>query len=151
LALVAFVAYGSLEFVREGVRKPFIIEGFMYSTGVTTGAAEGLDRRAAASLVRQRGVLAAAPWALPQGQTPADLDPVARGRAVYKAACQPCHAVDGYNAVRPLVRTWSRADLENLLDRMSRRRPMMPPFPGTADEKSALAAYLESLGNEGRR
>lgn len=38
MCLLALMVFGSMEFVREGARNPFIIEGFMYSTGVTPGA-----------------------------------------------------------------------------------------------------------------
>ena len=63
LVLLAFVSFGSFEFVREGIRKPYVIEGFMYSTGVTTDKAEGLDARGTLARTRATGVLAAAPWA----------------------------------------------------------------------------------------
>jgi len=145
MALLALVAFGAMEFVREGVRKPFVIEGLMYSTGVTAAGYEDLDPRANLARTRRDGVLAAAPWALPPGRTPADLAGHALGEAVYRAACLKCHSVDGYNAVRPLVRGWSPETVRRLLDRMDEVKPAMPPFPGTAAEKDALAAYLEAL------
>jgi mono/diheme cytochrome c family protein len=147
MVLFAFVSFGSFEFVREGVRKPYIIEGFMYSTGVTTAKAEGLDERATLATTRQTGVLAAAPWAVPPGKSIEELNAAEKGRAVYDAACLKCHAVDGYNAMRPLVRGWSRtgSDLRYLLDHMEQVRASMPPFPGTDAEKEALAAYLATL------
>lgn len=145
LVLFAFVSFGSFEFVREGVRKPFVIEGFMYSTGVTTAKAEGFDARATLKQTRATGVLAAAPWAVPPGKTPEALDTVARGQAVYQAACLRCHSVDGYNAVRPLLRGWSLGTIRGLLDHMDEVRAAMPPFPGTDAEKDALAAYLATL------
>jgi len=143
--LVAFVAYGAFEFVREGLRRPYIIEGFMYSTGVTTEAAAKLDRRGNIAQTRVEGVVAFCPWALPPGKAYAALDPLGKGEAVYRAACLRCHSVDGYNAVRPLVRSWSRETIRHLLDRMHEVKLSMPPFPGTDAEKEALADYLVSL------
>jgi mono/diheme cytochrome c family protein len=148
LALLAVLSFGSFEFVREGVRKPFVIDGFMYSTGVTVPGAGAVDPRANLGRLREAGVLSAAPWALPPGKTAADLSPLERGRAVYRAACLSCHAVDGYNAVRPLVRGWPTTTARSFLDEMHVVKPSMPPFPGTDGEKDALAAYLMSLNAE---
>lgn len=147
VALVAFVAYGSFEFVRECIRKPYIIDGFMFSTGVTTALADGIDRRATYERVRRDGVLTAAPWAVPEGKSPGDLAPEEKGRAVYAAACRACHTLDGYNALRPVVRGWSEANLLYMVDHANQMRPVMPPFPGTQDEKEALVAYLASINS----
>jgi len=143
--LVAFVAYGAFEFVREGLRRPYIIEGFMYSTGVTAETAATLDRRGNITRTRAQGVVASCPWALPPGKAYGQLDTLGQGEAVYRAACLRCHSVDGYNAVRPLVRSWSRETIRHLLDRMHEVKLSMPPFPGTDAEKEALADYLVSL------
>ena len=145
LCLLAFVAFGAVEFVREGVRKPYVIEGFLYSTGVTAASAAAIDPRASLPKTRAAGVLSAAPWALPPGADLASLAPARRGEAVYRAACLKCHCLDGYNAVRPLVKGWSARTLRDLLDHMDEVKPAMPPFPGTDAEKDALAAYLQGL------
>ncbi|NQT85257.1 cytochrome ubiquinol oxidase subunit I, partial [bacterium] len=106
LVLFAFVSFGSFEFVREGARKPFVIEGFMYSTGVTVEAQAGLDRRANITRTRRKGVVASSPWSVPPGKKIGDLTLPELGKAVYEAACLRCHSVDGYNAMRPLVAGW---------------------------------------------
>ncbi len=147
LCLLAFVGFGAAEFTREGVRKPYVIEGLMYSTGVTVESAAELDPRGNITTTRKDGVLSAAPWALPAGKTVDDLDAVARGEAVFRAACLRCHSVDGYNAVRPLTATWSPKTLRHTLDVLDELKPAMPPFPGTAGEADDLAEYLQSLKN----
>lgn len=145
LCLLAFVAFGSMEFVREGSRKPFVIEGFMYSTGVTVPSAAEIDTRANFTRTTRDGVLTAAPWALPPGKSLQSLDTLSRGLAVYRAACLRCHSVDGYNPIRPLVKGWSDKTLRYLLDNMDEIKPAMPPFPGNKNEKSDLSKYLGSL------
>jgi cytochrome bd-type quinol oxidase subunit 1 len=149
LVLLALVGMGSMEFVREGVRKPYIIDGFMYSTGVTTAMADGIDPTATLERTRRDGILSAAPWALPPGRTAADLAADERGRCVYRAACLRCHSLQGYNALGPLVAGWSRPTLRHLLDRMDEVKPSMPPFPGTEAEKEALADFLADLAAGG--
>jgi len=145
LVLLGLVGMGSMEFAREGIRKPYIIDEFMYSTGVTTAMAEDIDPTANLARTRRDGVLSAAPWALPAGKSVADLDASERGRSVYRAACLRCHCIEGYNALRPLVAGWSRPTLRHLLDRMDEVKPSMPPFPGTQAEKEALADWLATL------
>jgi len=147
LVLVAFVAFGSLEFVREGIRKPFIIEGFMYSTGLTTN--DTVDKKATLRLARAGGVLRLAPWALPPERDGASLSLTARGEAVYRAACLRCHCPDGYNALRPLVRGWAPDTIRHLLAHMAEVQPAMPPFPGSDGERDALTAYLSTLNTSG--
>jgi len=150
LCLFAFLSYASFEFVREGVRKPYVIEGFMYSTGVTTPLAKGLDRRANLTLLSERGVLSAAPWAVPAGKKISELDPMGKGRAVFVAACAVCHqSRTGYNALQPLVRYWTGPMIRSYLDTMHEQKPMMPPFPGTDDEKDALTVFVTSLTQRG--
>ncbi len=150
LVLFAFISYASFEFVREGVRKPYVIEGYMYSTGVTTAATDGLDARANLAVLQKRGVLSAAPWALPVGRRLEDLDTKARGQAVFRATCGACHQPEvGYNALRPLVRHWTAPIIREYLDTMHEQRPMMPPFPGSNQEKDWLTAYIDSLTERG--
>jgi len=145
VVLFALISYGSFEFVREGVRKPYVIEKFMYSTGVTSKEAEAVDNVANVSRLRKEGVLSAAPYAIPPGKTAGELAPLEKGRAVFVAACASCHSLNGYLPLRPYVRGWSDGNLRYLLDNMSTLKPMMPPFPGTDDEKAALVIYLKSL------
>lgn len=145
LALLAFMSFGSMEFVREGVRKPYVIEGFMYATGVTVLGSEDVDPRANLASTTAQGVLSASPWALPPGRTVGELDALGRGQAVYRAACLKCHSLDGYNAVRPMIGNWSTKTLRDLLDRAEEVRSAMPPFPGSQTEKDDLVQYLYSL------
>lgn len=150
LCLFAFVAYGSFEFVREGIRKPYVIEGFMYSTGVTVPEQVGLDDRGNINLLRQRGVLSGAPWALPAGRTAGELSPLERGKAIYAAACGACHQPhQGYNALQPVVRGWTQVQIRRYLDTMHDQRPMMPPFPGTEADANDLTEYVYTLTERG--
>jgi mono/diheme cytochrome c family protein len=151
MCLLALVVFGSMEFLREGARKPFIIEGFMYSTGVTVAGAAPVDPVANLDRTRREGILAVTPWALSGETGAAGLSPALRGQAVYRAACLRCHCIDGYNAVRPLVAAWRRETIRSLLDRMDEVKPAMPPFPGNQAEKDALTEFLLGLStrNEG--
>ena len=120
----------------------------MYSTGVTAPAYKDLDHRANLMQTQKAGILSAAPWALPLGDSAATVDSLVLGQAVYKASCLACHSVDGYNAIKPLIASWSPQTLRQTLDHLDEIKTSMPPFPGTDKEKDALVVYLQSLQNK---
>lgn len=133
---IAFVATGSMEFVREGIRKPYVLRDVMYSNGILACDVPRLN---------QEGVLKNAAWVQPD--TVNYSGEIAVGEAVYRLQCLRCHEVDGYNAVRPLIKEWNRDLIVSALDHLDLIKPFMPPFIGTEAEKQALASYLASLTN----
>lgn len=145
LCLLAFVAFGAMEFVREGVRKPYVVDGFMYSTGVTKPEFAHIDPRANLSQTQKAGILSASPWAIPSGKTVTQLGTLEYGKAVYDAACLKCHNVDGYNAMRPIIKGWTKETIKNTLTHLDEIKSSMPPFPGTDTERIVLAEYLSTL------
>ena len=135
LLSIAVIATVSMEFVREGIRKPYILHGRLYSNGLAPEEVEKADTE---------GVLARAPWArlrLDQGGPAAP----SLGGALYAVQCAGCHVEKGFNDVAPLVRGWSRELLEFNLERLHELKPFMPPVVGTAEEREALADYLWAL------
>jgi mono/diheme cytochrome c family protein len=90
-----------------------------------------------------------------------------QGRELFRALCSACHTVDGYQAIRPLVRGKSPEALNGVLARLASpadaagnatawnavplhvktwRNRRMPPFAGTDEERQILAGYLALLG-----
>lgn len=134
MAAIAFIATGSMEFVREGMRKPYVLHGIMYSNGIAVQDAEKLNTE---------GVLTYAKWIRPD--TTQWSPRIAKGEAIYRAECLRCHEIDGYNAMRPLVKDWNRPLVMSALDHLDKLKPFMPPFIGTTDEKNALTDYLMTL------
>jgi mono/diheme cytochrome c family protein len=166
-----FLALGAGEWIREDLRKPYVIGHYMFVNGVRLPHASGAPPLAVAdhfdvAAVNSTGVLAAARWRrLPDlGGAPADERTVAEGREVFRLLCSSCHTVNGHLGIAPLVRGARPAALETLLDRLAepggdwRDRPSlvtwrgrrMPPFTGTDGERRALAAYLAVLGGADR-
>ncbi len=163
LLLLGLTGMGAGEWIREDLRKPWVIRDYMYVNGIRVApppGARGLAAEAAARVpdpfrrdaLERTGVLQASPWlAAPLLAAPADpADRTAReGERLFKALCSVCHTVDGYLAIRPLVRGRNAAGLERLLERLeTHRQRRMPPFVGTAAEKRALAVHLARLGGD---
>jgi cytochrome bd-type quinol oxidase subunit 1/mono/diheme cytochrome c family protein len=135
---------GGLEWVREGLRKPYIIGNYMLLSGVRVTGPPPFTTFD----LQERGALQAARW-VPH---PAPLDDEVlqddrTGREVFRLQCAQCHTVDGYLAIRPLVRGAGPNTIARVIDRLPEwRGRRMPPFAGTAGERRALAAHLALVG-----
>lgn len=133
---VAAIATGSLEFVREGIRKPYVISGYLYSNGIPRDRVADLSRA---------GILTHAKWAVPHEVDLRAASPEQRGKWVFDAQCVHCHTLDGFNAIKPLVQGWSRPLIDMSLTRLDEMKTFMPPFVGTEAERRDLAGYLDGL------
>ncbi|MDI3327730.1 MAG: cytochrome ubiquinol oxidase subunit I [Alicyclobacillaceae bacterium] len=139
LLVMGFAATGSSEWVREAVRKPFLIYGYLYSNNVYKQEAERLPENAS--------ILARAKWAGERSVAP-DRE-LEAGEAIFRSACMQCHAVNGYNGIVPLVAHWSEEYIEHQLSHLDELEAAMPPFHATADEKRALAKWLYAISRPG--
>ncbi len=134
LLVMGLFVTGTSEWVREAVRKPFIIYDYMYSNSVLLKDADTL---------KIDGVLQRARWATIKEVT--DDNMLAAGKEYFRLQCGSCHAVDGYNGIRPLIEGWSQEYTYDQLQHLDTLKEIMPPFLGTDEERQAVAAYLASL------
>lgn len=124
---------GVTEWVREAVRKPYVIYNYMYSNAI---------RQADRVAIGERGILQTARWVDPRVRP----DRAQAAAAIFRLECRSCHAIDGYNAVRPLLRHWSEPFIDYQLQRLDELKGYMPPFIGTEAERRALAHWLAEVG-----
>ena len=117
--------------MREGIRKPWVIHGYLYSNGVRADEVEA---------IREAGVLASARW-----KHEAATDSLQIGEDVFRVACQNCHSRDGYNGLASRVADWKTGLTASMIERKEHMRRQMPPWMGTPDEARALALYLHTL------
>jgi mono/diheme cytochrome c family protein len=137
LLAMGLAVVGSSEFVREAIRKPYIIYDYMYSNSI---------RVEDAPTVRAQGVLASAKWTTVSEVTPENR--IQAGKEVFRLLCSSCHTVDGYNAIRPFVKDWPEDYIYQQLGQLDVLKTIMPPFLGNDAEREALAAWLATLGDE---
>ncbi len=134
LAIMGLMATGVTEWVREAVRKPFVIYDYMYSNTV---------RVKDLAEYSTTGLLAHARW-----ETPTDEDrrePIKLGRKVFRAQCMSCHTINGFNGIRFAVKGWDREFLDHQILYLNELKGFMPPFIGTDEERAGLVEYLTSL------
>jgi len=134
IAVLALSSTAVTEWVREAVRKPYIIYNYMYAN---TLRLEDVPR------IRQQGVLASAKFVHFHKVDPQKL--AESGEDVFRVQCASCHTVDGYNSIRFAVKGWSGEMIDYQLVHLNELKGFMPPFVGTDDERRALAAWLINL------
>ncbi len=133
LALL-LVALGAFEWVREGVRKPWLIRGYLYANG----------ERAGASVEPLAGGLGThAVWLRHREPSAAVL--AEAGEDLFRVSCRNCHTVDGYLGIRSRVAGRSEAWLSESVGFTHRMRASMPAFRGSVEERRALGHWLASL------
>jgi hypothetical protein len=128
---------GSYERVREFIRKPYVIQGYMYANGI---------RVADYPLLQEQGVLQQATYVSHREIT--EKNRFECGEDVFRICCTRCHTTRGVNGVVQKFealygsRPWNPEDVQLTIRTMHVSRPYMPPFPGKESELDALAHYL---------
>lgn len=132
ILLVGLLTMGAGEWAREGIRKPWVVYDYIYSNGVLATEVDAL---------RDEGIVANSLWIDPATAG----DSVARGEQIFRAACQNCHADDGYNGMAQRVKHWDEEFAASMVPLFEYTRRKMPPWVGTDEEAAAVAAYLMTL------
>lgn len=145
VALVALGAMGSFEFVREAIRKPYVIGNYLYANLLCATPMPG-DGGFSVDRIGDAGVLPTAKW-LKNRELTKD-NQVAVGREVFRVECQSCHTTDSYRGVKRylVLRQWDQNRIQAMLSGLDlMHNGVMPPFAGTDSEREALAAFLTTV------
>jgi mono/diheme cytochrome c family protein len=145
VTLVALGAMGSFEFVREAIRKPYVIGNYLYANSTYANPIPG-DGGFNVDAIDTAGVLASAKWVQNRALT-AD-NQIAAGGEIFRVECQSCHTIDSYRSVKKYIalRQWDRSRIQAILPSLDvMHNGVMPPFAGTDAERVALASFLASV------
>lgn len=145
VTLVALGAMGSFEFVREAIRKPYVIGNYLYGNSLYSSALPG-DGGFTVERINAEGVLKTAHWLRVRELTPQAT--LAAGREIFRVECASCHSTDAYRGLRKYLalRQWDRNNIQAMLGSLDLLHGgVMPPFAGTEAERGALAAFLFTL------
>ena len=140
LMVLGFMYMGSFEYMREASRRPYIIGDYMYSNNVV---------KTDLAKVQKAGVLKSAKWSVHKEITAENK--LAAGKELFNLTCLPCHSVGGVlNDILPRTAKYQDVyGLEAFMSGMGKLNKYMPPFPGNAAERNALATYfVEVLGQK---
>ncbi|RPJ62427.1 MAG: cytochrome c [Acidobacteria bacterium] len=128
------------ERTRQFIRKPYVLAYYMYSNGV---------RPHESAYLVKTGLLANSVWTTTR--TISAENRIQAGREVFLIACSRCHTLNGANSVTTNLsrlypgQPWNPETIESYIRNIHGARAYMPPFPGNAAERAALAAYLSKL------
>jgi cytochrome bd-type quinol oxidase subunit 1/mono/diheme cytochrome c family protein len=157
---ILFFAFGLAamaagEFIREAVRKPFIVYGVVASNQIfpqeiaelrTKGYLEG-GRWTKALVAREY------PWVM-RGEkidetrlsVMREADQTKLGRVLFQYHCNDCHSASaGYSAVAHLTRGWTPEMVRLVARNPEKFQFFMPPWAGTPQEAELLARYILSI------
>ncbi len=134
-ALVAAMGFAAeFERVREFIRGPYVMPGYMYSNQVLLAEED---------YFKEKGLLENSPWFALAGRRG---DPTAEALYIFKQDCSVCHTIGGINDIGARVRGRSRDGIAVILSHTREMVPFMAPFAGTDEERLKLADFLFKLG-----
>lgn len=151
---LGLTAVGTGEFIREAVRKPYIVYNRVLGNQIRPEAIPEL---------KETGYLEGGVWTkayikdrFPEvvvnrridGRRLLALPPDDRrevGKTLFQYHCNDCHAVEGYSAVSQLTRGWNREMVHNMVTHLDMFHFFMPPWSGTPDEAEVLTDYVMEI------
>lgn len=152
---MGFGAITTGEFIREAVRKPYVVYNVVY--GNQTFADHQQEYRTAGLLQsgvwtrayleqHYRDVVTNGRVDMEKIQGLPATDRLAVGRLLFQYSCSQCHAdKDGFAAVAHLTQGWTPDLVTAVCRHPEQVKFFMPPFPGTTAEADLLADYVRSI------
>ncbi|MDH4037024.1 MAG: c-type cytochrome [Candidatus Krumholzibacteria bacterium] len=114
--------FGGFEWMRESIRKPYVIYGFMYGNATEVSMADSY---------RSDGLLPHI--AFRTGDDGADL---------FRRACRSCHTIDGYKPLAPVFNGTDPEFIAGIVMGTELLHGNMPPFLGTEEEARMIADHI---------
>ena len=131
--LVTFFFVAEYERLREFIRGPYLMPGYMYANEILL--TEDL-------LFREEGMLPHAYWYHRAAPQPTLRD---EGGFLFARNCGTCHTIGGRNDIITRVGGRTQDGIYVILGRTEEMVPFMPPFSGTDEERAKLAQFLYGL------
>ena len=148
--LVLFIGIGAGEGFREGIRRPYIIDQYLYGNQIVARDIPAKHIKAEVPVFNEQGFLKHL-FFRPDKIDPSNWrDLMSAGNLIVHHQCGNCHALDRFGKIRPLpdllanFSPESPEDIEGLLESLG-DYPFMPPFAGNDLDKKAASEYLFSI------
>jgi cytochrome bd-type quinol oxidase subunit 1 len=158
-ALVLFVlglsAVGTGEFIREAVRKPYVIYNVVLGNQITVDQVDQLRRTGYldGGIWTRAYVAANYPQVMKGGHVDQneilklpESDQVRLGELIFQYHCNDCHSPQGgYSAVDQLMVGWTPEMVGLMVRNLEKGRFFMPPWAGTDAEAQLITKYLLTI------
>jgi len=122
LMLLGLLWFGGFEWMRESIRKPYVVTGYMYGNAIEIARTAEYEQDGYLAHIRFR-----------TGDDGADL---------FRRACRSCHTIDGY---KPLAPVFDGTDVDYIAGIVMGAHTLkgnMPPFLGTEEEAALIADHI---------
>jgi mono/diheme cytochrome c family protein len=114
--------FGEFEWMRESIRKPYVIYNYMYGNAVEVAKADDYQND---------GYLAHIPFRT--GDDGADL---------FRHACRSCHTIGGYKPLKPVFDGTDPEFIAGITMGADALKGHMPPFYGAEEEAALIAEHV---------
>jgi mono/diheme cytochrome c family protein len=143
--ILALGTMGAFEFIREAIRKPYIIARYMYGNAIFVTPDE---KKGGLSVehIDQAGILNSAKWIETRDLTATT--PLVAGKEIFRVECSSCHTADHYRGLKQYLelRRWNSQTTRAMLGSLDlMHNSVMPPFAGKKPELDALASFLTEI------
>jgi len=119
---LGLVFFGEYEWLREAIRKPYVVHGYMYGNALEVAQQDAY---------LESGYL--------EHMVFTTDDP---GADLYRRACRSCHTIDGYKALKPFFEGTDEEFIAGIVRGTGVMKGNMPPWFGTEEESQLLAAHI---------
>jgi mono/diheme cytochrome c family protein len=122
---------GAAEYLREFVRKPWVINQVVYANDLRASQIESLQAKGVShsALFLQTDDTASAEY----------------GKNLFHLQCGSCHAAAGYRGMNRRVDGWDAEFAADILQHLTVMHGTMPPYAGNEEDRKALGSYLAGL------
>ncbi len=121
---LGLIWFGQFEWMREAIRKPYVIVDFMYGNGIDVAAKEELKTDGLLPHIAFR-----------TGNDGADL---------FNRTCRSCHTMRGYKPLAPQFDGTDEAFIAKMIRGTGVMRGNMPPYLSNEAESKLIAAHIYS-------
>lgn len=123
------------ERVREFIRGPYLMPGYMYVNQILLKESPFLDKE---------GTLENSYW---YNISTNNSDIRSQGVYLFARNCSMCHTIGGINDIKTKVKERPEDGIFVILGHTHEMVPFMPPFSGTQQERRIMARFLYQLAN----
>ncbi|PJA26286.1 MAG: hypothetical protein CO189_11610 [candidate division Zixibacteria bacterium CG_4_9_14_3_um_filter_46_8] len=139
IMVLALGVFGSSEWIRESVRKPYSISQYIYTNGIFPSEVGAIN---------EKGILASAKWISDEARHGDNY--LQSGYEIFRVECMSCHTENGYLGIADKIKGWEKEFIFEITARLDSLRGKMPPFAGTEADRRMLTEYLSTLAGASR-
>ncbi len=145
--VILFLGIGAGEGFREGVRRPWIINQYMYGNQIIGADLAAKGVKSEVNKFNSKGFYSNLYFRPDNLDMSVKEDRIKAGRIIALHQCGNCHALDYNGVMRPLpvllktIAPESPEDIAGFLEALG-DYPFMPPFSGNDEDRAAVSEYL---------